>query len=145
VYASDFGLWNTNAGEVIRHRMHIGGEQVRMLFNIVPEAATYLGNRNIVDIAKSTVFNNQPDALCVSGLTAGAETDSSVLKAVKDAVGGTPVFANTGVRLSNVREQLSIADGTVTATTFKREGVFFNEVDVKRVKEFMDVVKQTRS
>jgi membrane complex biogenesis BtpA family protein len=145
VYASDFGLWNTNAGEVIRHRMHIGGEHVRMLFNIVPEAASYLGNRNIVDIAKSTVFNNQPDALCVSGLTAGAETDSSVLKSVKDAVGDTPVFANTGVRLSNVREQLSIADGTVTATTFKRDGVFFNEVDVKRVREFMDVVKQTRS
>ncbi|MFA5513885.1 MAG: BtpA/SgcQ family protein [Sphaerochaetaceae bacterium] len=144
VYASDFGLWNTNAGEVIRHRMHIGGQNVKTLFNIVPEAASYLGQRNIVDIAKSTVFNNKPDALCVSGLTAGAETDSSVLKAVKDAVPNTAVFANTGVRLSNIQQQLSIADGTVTATTFKRDGVFENEVDVKRVKEFMDKAKEVR-
>lgn len=144
VYASDFGLWNTNAGEVIRHRMHIGGQNVKTLFNIVPEAASYLGERNIVDIAKSTVFNNKPDALCVSGLTAGAETDSSVLKAVKDAVPNTAVFANTGVRLSNIQQQLSIADGTVTATTFKRDGVFENEVDVKRVKEFMDKAKEVR-
>ncbi|MGI6466937.1 MAG: BtpA/SgcQ family protein [Sphaerochaetaceae bacterium] len=144
VYASDFGLWNTNAGEVIRHRMHIGGQNVKTLFNIVPEAASYLGERNIVDVAKSTVFNNKPDALCVSGLTAGAETDSSVLKAVKDAVPNTAVFANTGVRLSNIQQQLSIADGTVTATTFKRDGVFENEVDVKRVKEFMDKAKEVR-
>jgi membrane complex biogenesis BtpA family protein len=144
VYASDFGLWNTNAGEVIRHRMHIGGQNVKTLFNIVPEAASYLGQRNIVEIAKSTVFNNKPDALCVSGLTAGAETDSSVLKAVKDAVPNTAVFANTGVRLSNIQQQLSIADGTVTATTFKRDGIFENEVDVKRVKEFMDKAKEVR-
>ncbi len=144
VYASDFGLWNTNCGAVIRHRNRIGGKHVKLLFNIVPEAAMYLAPREITSIAKSTVFNNNPDALCVSGLTAGAETDSSVLKAVKDAVGDTPVFANTGVRLSNVREQLSIADGTVTATTFKRDGEFYNEVDVKRVKEFMDVVKSIR-
>ncbi len=144
VYASDFGLWNTNCGEVVRHKMRIGGKNVKLFFNIVPEAATYLGERDIVDIAKSTVFNNQPDALCVSGLTAGAETDSSVLKSVKDIVPDTPVFANTGVRLSNVKEQLSIADGTITATTFKRDGNFFNEVDVKRVKEFMELVKETR-
>jgi membrane complex biogenesis BtpA family protein len=144
VYASDFGLWNTNVGSVIRHRMHVCGDHVKLLFNIVPEAASYLGQRNIVDIAKSTVFNNRPDALCVSGLTAGAETDSSILKAVKNAVPDTAVFANTGVRLSNVQEQLSIADGTVTATTFKRDGKFENEVDVKRVKEFMDRVREIR-
>ena len=144
VYGSDFGLWNPSAGDVIRLRMHIGGDHVKTLFNIVPEAAAYLGNRDIVSIAKSTVFNNKPDALCVSGLTAGAETDSSILKAVKDAVPNTAVFANTGVRLSNIQEQLSIADGTVTATTFKRDGVFENEVDVKRVKEFMDKANEVR-
>lgn len=144
VYASDFGLWNTNCGEVIRHQHKIGGENVKLLFNIVPEAAQYIGTRDIADIARSTVFNHLPDALCVSGLTAGAETDSSTLKRVKDAVPETPVFANTGVRLSNVEEQISIADGTVTATTFKRDGNFFNEVDKKRVKEFMDKVKSIR-
>jgi len=144
VYASDFGLWNTNCGEVIRHQHKVGGENVKLLFNIVPEAAAYLGKRDMADIARSTVFNNLPDALCVSGLTAGAETDASTLKTVKDAVPETAVFANTGVRLSNVEEQISIADGTVTATTFKRDGNFFNEVDEKRVKEFMDKVKSLR-
>jgi len=145
VYASDFGLWNTNCGDVIRHQHSIGAEDVKLLFNIVPEAAAYLSNRDIISIAKSTVFNAKPDAVCVSGLTAGTETDSALLKQVKDTVPNTLVFANTGVRLENVEQQLSIADGAVVGTSFKKDRVFENPVDVNRVREFMDKVKEFRA
>jgi membrane complex biogenesis BtpA family protein len=144
VYASDFGLWNTNCGLTVRHQHHVGGEKVKLLFNIVPEAASYLANRDIVAIARSTVFNNQPDALCVSGLIAGAQTDVSTLRLVKEAVPETVVFANTGVRVENVDEQLTIADGAVVGTTFKYDGTFRNPVDKRRVKAFMDKVKDFR-
>jgi len=144
VYASDFGLWNTNAGEVVRHQHRIHGQKVKLLFNIVPEAAVYLGNRSPADIARSTVFNDRPDALCVSGLTAGVAGSAETLKVVKAAVPDTPVFANTGVRLANIEEQLSVADGAVVGTTFKRDGYIWNEVDARRVKEFMDKVKAFR-
>jgi len=144
VYGSDYGLWNTDAGTVVRHQRRVHGENVKLIFNIVPESAAYLGDRDIVDIARSTVFNARPDAIAVSGLTAGTETDTSTLKRVKDAVPDTPVFANTGVRLSNVAEQLAIADGTVTGSTFKRDAYIWNEVDVNRVKEFMDRVREVR-
>ncbi len=144
VYASDFGIWDTNVGETIRHQHRIGAGHVKTLFNIVPEAAVYLGNRDICSIAKSTVFNNHPDALCVSGLTAGAKTDSAVLKRVKETVPDTVVLANTGVCLDNVEEQLTIADGCVTATWFKKDGVFANFVDQERVSRFMEKVHQIR-
>ena len=144
VYASDFGLWNTNFGDVVRHQYAIGAENVKLLFNIVPEAAKYLAEREITEIASSTVFNHHPDALCVSGLVAGVETDTTTLKQVKEAVSDTIVFANTGVNINNVEEQLSIADGAVVATTFKVGGVFENLVDVNRVRAFMDRVKKFR-
>jgi membrane complex biogenesis BtpA family protein len=144
VYASDFGLWDTNCGAVIRHQRQISAQDVKLLFNIVPEAAKYVGNRDIVEIARSTVFNHRPDALCVSGLTAGAETDAQTLKLVKEAVPQTIIFANTGVRPDNVAEQLSIADGAVVGTTFKKDSVFENHVDQERVKTFMDKVKSIR-
>jgi len=144
VYASDFGLWNTSTGEAVRHQHHVHGEKVKLLYNIVPEAAAYLGARNPADIARSTVFNHQPDALCVSGLIAGASTDTGVLKQVKDAVPQTPVFANTGVRLENIAAQLATADGAVVGTTFKKDGYIWNDVDVNRVKEFMKKVKEVR-
>ena len=145
VYASDFGLWNTNVGETVRHRMAIGAEDVRLLFNIVPEAARYVADRDIESIAQSTVFNNRPDALCVSGLVAGTETDAQILKRVKDAVPGSVVLANTGLRPENVEQQLSIADGAVVGTTFKVDGRFENPVDSSRVRAFMDKVKAFRS
>ncbi len=142
VYASDFGLWNTNCGAVVRHQYAIGAEGVRLLFNIVPEAAAYLAPRAVVEIARSTVFNARPDALCISGLTAGVETSAQVLRQVKEAVPETIVFANTGVRLSNAAEQLAVADGAIVGTTFKRDGYIWNAVDPSRVREFMDTVRQ---
>ena len=145
VYASDFGLWNPNAGEIVRHQHVIGAENVKLLFNIVPEAAKYLADRDIVEIAKSTVFNHLPDALCVSGLMAGSQTNTSIVRRVKEAVPETLVFANTGVRVENVEEQLSIADGAVVGTTFKYDGKFQNHVDEKRVTEFMKKVESFRA
>lgn len=144
VYASDFGLWNTNPGETARHRTMVGAQDVKMLYNIVPEAAKYLVDRDIAEIAKSNVFNNLCDGLCVSGLTAGAETDSEILSKVKNAVPDTAVFTNTGCRVDNIQNQLSIADGAVVGTTFKKDGKFNNYIDIDRVKSFMDKVNSIR-
>ena len=105
-YASDYGTWDTSVGRVIRHRNRVHGAHIRLFFNILPESAAYLAQRDIAGIARSTVFNARPDALCVSGLTAGVETPVEALATVKEAVRGTPVFANTGVRLANIEQQL---------------------------------------
>jgi membrane complex biogenesis BtpA family protein len=145
VYASDFGLWNTKCGEVIRHQRSIGAENVKLLFNIVPEAAKYLSDRELDQVARSTVFNCKPDALCVSGITAGSETSIQSIQTVKKTVPETIVFANTGVKLENVERQLAIADGAVVGTAFKVNGIFENHVDTEQVKKFMKLVRQMRS
>ncbi len=144
VYASDYGMWNTDCGAVIRHQHAVHGQHVKLLFNIVPESAVYMAERHIVDIAKSTVFVSKPDALCVSGITAGAEASLDTLRQVKAAVPETVVLANTGVRLSNVDEMLSVADGAIVGTTFKQDGYIWNDVDSDRVKAFMDKVQALR-
>jgi membrane complex biogenesis BtpA family protein len=143
-YASDFGIWNTNCGAAVRHQHAIGAEDVRLLFNIYPEAAAYLAERSLGDIAKTTVFNALPDGICVSGITAGAETDVSLLAEVKKAVPDTPVFANTGVRADTVEAQLAVADAAIVGTHFKVDGVTWNPVDARRVKQFMAVVRAFR-
>jgi membrane complex biogenesis BtpA family protein len=145
VYASDFGLWDTNVGEVARHRQRVGASGVRLLYNIVPESAKYLVDRDLASITKTTVFATAPDALCVSGPTAGASTDIEALKTVKANAGNTPVFVNTGMRADTAEQALAVADGAVVGTFFKVDGVFENEVDVARVRELMSVVGGVRS
>lgn len=143
-YASDFGLWTTGSGEIIRLRNRLGGASIRLLYNIVPEAASGLGGRSLADVARSTEFNDQPDALCVSGVTAGAETSVEQLRAVLSSV-NTPVFVNTGVRVENVESMLAEADGAVVGTTFKRDGYIWNDVDAGRVRDFMAKVRSVRA
>ena len=145
VYASDFGLWNTNYGEVVRHKMRVGAQGVKAFFNILPEAARYLADRDLSSIAKSTNFNMLPDAFCVSGLTAGVATDINAIISVKKVVENTPVFLNTGVTIHNIEEQLSLADGAIVGTAFKREGKFMNEVDKSRVIEFMSIARKIQN
>lgn len=145
VYASDFGLWNTNVGDIVRHRMRLGLKDLKMIYNIVPEAAKYLGDRDVTEIAKTTVFNNKPDVICVSGITAGAATDSHVLANVKKAIPTTPIFANTGCNVDTIEKTLSISDGAIVGTTFKKDGLFDNFIDVERVKTFMAKVNRVRS
>lgn len=144
VYASDFGLWNTDVGRAARHRARVAAQGVHLLYNIVPEAASYLADRDLAKMTKSTVFNGAPDGLCVSGLTAGAATDTATLKVVKEHAGQVPVFVNTGVRPETVAESLSFADAAIVGTWFKRDGVFENDVEASRVAELMSVVKGVR-
>ncbi|WP_270889288.1 BtpA/SgcQ family protein [Pedococcus sp. 5OH_020] len=143
-YASDFGIWNTNVGAAARHRARVGAADVKLLFNIVPEAASYLADRDLASIARSTVFNTRPDALCVSGLTAGATTDIEHLRTVKAAAGDTPVIVNTGVNRDNVAELLSVADAAIVGTHLKRDGVFENAADPARVAELMHALRGAR-
>ena len=114
-------------------------------FNILPEAAAYLADRDIVSVARSTVFNTAPDALCVSGLTAGAETLG------RHAANGERGAATDAARRqyrrashANVAEQLTIADAAIIGTAFKRDGVFENPVDEDRVRDLMDKVEALR-
>jgi len=144
VYASDLGLWDTNFGEVKRHLNSIKSEKIKLFFNIVPEAAKYIGDRDYAEIAVTTVFNTKPDALCVSGITAGRTINTSILKYIKEAVPETFVFANTGVNIENVEQILKIADGAIVGTYFKFDGKFQNRVDENRVRAFMEKVKSLR-
>lgn len=144
VYASDFGLWDTNTGEIVRHRTRLGLKDLKLFFNIVPEAAKYLAARDISEIARTTVFNNRPDVICVSGITAGSATDTEVLTKVKSTIPETAVFANTGCNIDTIEKILSIADGAVVGTTFKKDGIFENYVDKDRVRAFMDKVRLVR-
>ncbi len=144
VYAGDLGLWDNDAGAISRHKKKLGLNNLKMLYNIYPEAAAYLTNRDVIDIAKTNIFNNKPDALLVSGMTAGAKTDTQILKQVKDAAKDTYVFCNTGCTNETITTQLSVADGAIVGTAFKQDGIFEKYVDESRVTVFMKTVRSFR-
>ena len=140
LFASDMGLWQPNAADAVNLRRNLGRPDLKLLFNINAEFASSLDQRPIELRAKSAVFSSLADAILVSGPLTGHAVDNSDLKRVRDAIPGTPLFANTGVRVDNVRDIFAIADGCVIGTHFKIDGDTWKAVDGDRVKRFMDVV-----
>ena len=140
LFASDMGLWQPNAADALTLRRNLGRPELKLFYNINAEFAASLDTRPIELRAKSAVFSSLADAILVSGPLTGQAVDTSDLKRVRAAIPGTPVFANTGVRIDNVREIFAIADGCVIGTHFKVDGNTWNPVDGDRVRRFMDVV-----
>jgi membrane complex biogenesis BtpA family protein len=140
LFASDMGLWQPNAMNALTLRRNLGRPGLKLFFNINAEFAASLDTRPIELRAKSAVFSSLADAILVSGPLTGQAVDTSDLKRVREAIPGTPLFANTGVRVDNVREIFAIADGCIIGTHFKIDGNTWNPVDGERVKRFMDVV-----
>jgi membrane complex biogenesis BtpA family protein len=144
VFASDMGIWAPDAASALRLRSSLGRPDLKLLFNINAEFAHPLDARDIALRAKSAVFSSLADAVLVSGPITGQSADMSDLAKVKEAVGPTPVFANTGVTLDNVGEVMRRADGCIIGTHLKVDGDTWNKVDGDRVKRFMDAVGALR-
>ena len=144
VYASDMGVWAPDAAAALEERARLGRPDLKLLFNINAEFAAPLDTRPIALRAKSAVFSSLADVICVSGAMTGEGVATSDLAAAKQAVGSTPVFANTGVRIETVADILSIADGCVVGTHFKQGGDTWAPVDPARVRRFMDAVGKLR-
>jgi membrane complex biogenesis BtpA family protein len=144
VYESDMGLWMPSAGKFARFRSQIGADDIRVFYNVVPEFASPLGSRSEVDRANSAVVSSLADVILVSGKMAGVEADLSIIEALKKHV-KIPVLVNTGVKIQNVREYLSVADGAIVGSSLKVDGHTWNKVDPKRVEKFMELVQRLRN
>jgi membrane complex biogenesis BtpA family protein len=142
-YAGDFGLWNTDPAEALDVRHRIGGDDIRLFFNITAEFAAPVSPRPVGMVAKGAVFSSLADALCVSGPVTGQGVDIDLLREAKAAVGDTAVIANTGVRPDTVGQMLSVADGVIVGTYLKVEGITWNAVDPVRLDHLVEAASST--
>lgn len=143
-YIGESGITDTDVAAYTRRRSELGRPDLKMLYKVNPESDTYIAHRDLAQITTSIIFHCFPDGLCVSGTSAGSETNADVIQTVKRVSGDVPVFCNTGCTAANIREKLSVADGACIGTAFKQNGKFQNFVDYQRVKELMDIVKEYR-
>ncbi|MGE0724436.1 MAG: BtpA/SgcQ family protein [Alphaproteobacteria bacterium] len=144
VYDSDMGLWQPAGAAALRRRVELGRDDLVLFFNVNAEFAAPMGDRTVAAKARSAVFSSLADVVCVSGPMTGEAAEVAAFAAVKQAVGATPVFANTGVNRDNVAAILRHGDGVVVGTHLKKDGITWNPVDRARVARFMDAVRKAR-
>lgn len=144
-YVGESGVVDTDISATLRRKMALGLDELKLLYKVNPESDVYLAQRPLEHITKSLIFHCFPDAICVSGASAGTETDSDLIVRVKAVSGQTPVFCNTGCTAENIQSKLAVSDGACVGTAFKAQGKFANFVDPLRVEDFMRRVKAYRA
>jgi hypothetical protein len=144
-YAGEAGLQARDIAKTLRRRNELNLRGLMMFYMITAESDGDLSGRKLPDIAQAIIFKCQPDALCVSGKSAGREADPEQIAAVRAVSGDVPILCNTGVNYENVIARLASSDGAFVGTGFKIDGKFENAVDGGRVRMFMDRVNEYRS
>lgn len=140
-YVVDAGLMDSVAAETLRYRKYLGAD-VKIFADVHIKHGYPLAQRPIGLAARDAEHRGMADAILVTGLETGDETDPADVRAVKEAVDFTPVFVASGVDEFNLPRYRDYADGIIVGTRLKRDNQTEAPLDPKKVKRFMRVVRQ---
>ncbi len=143
---TDQGIIEGDANGVLNYRRRlVGDDSIKIFADVMVKHAYPLSNAlEIGQVARETMERARADSVIVSGTGTGAKPDLSDLKAVKEAVPDAPVLIGSGSSRDNVAELLEYADGIIVGTSVKRKGKLENPVDVDRVRQLVDAVRELR-
>lgn len=102
----------------------------------------YLSGRTLEEDLK--IGMQRCDAICVTQDKTGQETDMEKIKKYRSILQDFPLVVAAGLTPSNVKEQLSIADGGVVGSYFKDTFKDTGDVDSQHVEVFMEKVRALR-
>src|SRR6266550_875136 len=137
-------LWDAEAALAVAAVS--GASFIREVATGAYESDMGLWSPEIATTARSVRVSSLADAILVSGPMAGAEPSVEAVREAKRGCGDeTPVFANTGVKSTNVRDFLTVADGAIVGSDLKVDGGTWNPVDPDRAARFMTEVRAARA
>jgi len=137
------GIIQACAHELQRLKKLIVDTKTKIFADVQIKHSTPLAPRPIEHSAKDAAYF-LADAVIVSGSFTGEKTPLEKVKRVKEYIPQVPVLVGSGTNKENVKELFKYADGAIVGTTFKKDGITTNPVDVNRVREFMEVVWKIR-
>jgi uncharacterized protein len=139
-HIADEGMFNSDAGELLRYRKQIGAENVLIFTDIKKKHSSHsiTSDTDIVETAKAAEFFLS-DGVVVTGSSTGKEPLLKEIKDVRENI-KIPVLAGSGITIKNAAEYLEYCDALIIGSYFKKDGLWYNEIDKARVESFMNVI-----
>ncbi|MCY1721751.1 BtpA/SgcQ family protein [Prolixibacteraceae bacterium Z1-6] len=136
-HLADEGMMNSDAGELLRYRKQIGAGHIRIFTDIKKKHSSHAvsGDISIQEMAKAAEFFLS-DGVIVTGNSTGEKASVEDVKVVKEAI-KVPVLIGSGIDEQNIQDYWPFADGFIIGSSFKRNGIWENELDKNRVREFI--------
>ena len=139
-YVANEGFIEGPAAKATRYRAWLRGGGIRVFADVHVKhgAHAIVADRSIPELTRDAEFFDA-DAVIVTGQRTGDTATPDELRTI-DGATGLPVMVGSGVTHENVGDILSVADAVIVASSLKRDGVWWNEVDPERAAAFMAVV-----
>lgn len=138
-HIADEGLMNSDAGELKRYQKQIGAEDILIFTDIKKKHSAHIitSDINILETARAANFF-LTDGVIITGTSTGIEAnvyDARVIKSNTEI----PVLIGSGITTKNIESFNNYADAFIIGSYFKEGGYWANELDNKRIEEFMKV------
>jgi len=143
-YIADEGFVEAIAHRALRYRAGLRAYDVKVFADVQVKHGSHfiISDRPFEEQVADVEFFDA-DAVIVSGTRTGAETPlERVVKAKQSTY--LPVLIGSGLNPSNAEKLLSVADGAIVGSYMRKDGKFWNPVELERVKSLMAVVKKLR-
>ncbi len=133
------GIVQPCARAAMYYRKAIGAENVKVFADVqVKHTHMTLPTVTIEDSARAA-RDCGADALIVTGSRIGAETPIELIQRAKQVV-DIPVIAGSGVKTTNIAQQLGIADGAIVGSSLKEGGDITNPVSYDLTRALVDAL-----
>lgn len=144
-YVANEGFVEGLAGEILRYRSNIKADDISIFADVHVKHGSHaiVADRSVTEQAKDVLFFSSDVLVCTGNRTGDAPTDEEMKQIkVKDEI---PIVVGSGITTENLKRIMSIADGGIVASYFKKDGVWTNKVERDRTMRFMDEIRRIRS
>ncbi len=144
-HVADEGLMPTaEAGPLLRYRRKIGAGGIRILADVKKKHSSHAitADISLAQAARTAEFCGA-DAVVVTGSATGEPAAAEDVAAVARAV-TIPVCVGSGLTPENLETFWPHADVFIVGSYFKRDGLWSNEIDPRRIERFMEKVHALR-
>lgn len=143
-YVANEGIIEGPSARAMRYRSSIRGEDIKIFADVHVKhgAHAIVADRSVEEQTRDAVFFDA-DVLIATGQRTGDETPVDEVTTIQSAT-NLPVIVGSGLSASNAGSLMQQADGAIVGSSIKLEGLWWNPVDVERVRALMKVVNEVR-
>ena len=141
IMATDQGLIEGNAHEILRFRRELGSD-IAIFADVLVKHARPLGTPNLTTAVQDTIERSLADAVILSGWATGSPPTLEDLELATAAAKGTPVLIGSGANWDNIGQLMQAADGAIVASSLKRQGMIHETIDPIRVAQFIEAARE---
>lgn len=136
-YVANEGFMEGRAGEALRYRAALHAQHIKVFADSHVKHGSHaiVADRAVGELTRDLAFFDA-DAVIATGQRTGNTATMEEIDEIGTAT-SLPVLVGSGVTADNVSAILKRTDGVIVASSLKRDGDWWNEVEIERVKSLV--------